>query len=94
MSLRFEDSQQRVNRARRFRFVRGRIRTIACKLKAHSTRDIDADNEIGALFNQHVGRQIVQDAAIDKQVVVRMVAPADRADEIRKVANDIRGAVR
>jgi hypothetical protein len=36
----------------------------------------------------------VPDGPIDRQVVLRMTAPPDRADEIRKVANDVRVAVR
>ena len=36
----------------------------------------------------------VPDGAIDRQLVLRMTAPPDRTDEIRKVANDIRVAVR
>lgn len=55
------------------------------------TNEINGNPRYGLVFVSYW--RSTPESPIDRQLVFRMTAPVDRADELRKVANDIRSAI-
>lgn len=67
------------------------VRDVAFRSWAESS-EIDGGDRYGLVFVAYF--RTTPEGRIDRQLVLRMTAPPDQADEIRKIANSVRDAIR